>query len=483
MEDLEVKILKVAKVKCRNLLFFTRYFFKQRFGRKFIVNQHHNQICEALERVITGRCKRLIINIAPRYGKTELAVKNFIAFSLSLNPSARFIHLSYSDDLALDNSEEIKDLVMDDSYQQLFPEVKIKKDSKAKKKWYTTMGGGVYATSAAGQVTGFGAGTVDNDEKEFLDYIEKDEFGGALIIDDPIKPDDAESGIMRDRVNKKFDTTIRNRVNSRNTPIIIIMQRLHPNDLCGHLLKNDIDNWEVLSIPCIYKKNGKEAALWEFKHTIQELKSIRGKTNHSIAVFDRQYMQDPKPIEGLLYTRFMTYESIDSPIGKVANYVDCADTGEDYLCSIVYTERNGLKYILDVVYTQDANEITEPLVANQLLIHNVNDSYIESNNGGRAFARNVERITRQLGNRKTVIHWFHQSKNKEARIKSESSTIQNTVVYPSDWSIRWPEFYDSMTSYMAQGTNDHDDAQDALTGIVEKPTKRRGIVTANRMMA
>lgn len=483
MDENQVKKLKVAKVKCRNMLFFTRYFFKQRFGKKFVVNSHHERICNALERVITGKCKRLIINIAPRYGKTELAVKNFIAYALSLNPSARFIHLSYSDDLALDNSEEIKDMVTDESYQQLFSGVQIKKDSKAKKKWYTTAGGGVYATAAAGQVTGFGAGTVDDEENEFLNYIEKEDFGGALIIDDPIKPDDAESAVMRDRVNKKFDTTIRNRVNSRNTPIIIIMQRVHPNDLCGHLLKNDMDEWEVLSIPCVEKDGGKEVALWPFKHTLEELKNIRGKTNHSIAVFDRQYMQDPKPIEGLLYTRFMTYKSIDFPIGRVASYVDCADTGDDFLCSIVYTENNGLKYLLDVIYTQDPNEVTEPMVARQLQDHSVNDAFIESNNGGRAFARNVDRLTKSLGNKKTTVHWFHQSKNKEARIKSESSTVQNTVVYPEDWPVRWPEFYDSMTSYMAQGKNEHDDAEDAITGIVEKSAKRRGIVTANRMIA
>jgi predicted phage terminase large subunit-like protein len=469
----EIKKLKVAKVMCQtDLLFFISYFFKHNHKRKFVVSHHHKKICQALEKVLKGQTQRLIINIYPRAGKTEVAVKNFIAHALSIVPSAKFIHLSYSDDLALDNSESIKDMILSDAYQQMFPEVKIKKDSKAKKKWYTTEGGGVYATSASGQVTGFGAGKVDEEDKELSEFMDemqlKEGFGGAIIIDDPIKPDDAESSIIRDKVNNKFDSTIRSRVNSRKTPIIIIMQRLHPNDLCGYLLKNDMDDWEVLSLPAIYEENGEQKALWPFKHTLEELFRIRGKTPQSISTFNRQYMQDPKPLEGLLYTKFMTYEDIEFPLGLIMAYVDTADTGTDYLCSIVYTEHKGLKYLLDVIYTQEAQEVTEKLVSDQFTEFRVNQAHIESNNGGRAFARNVERLCRDKKNFITTVSWFHQSKNKEARIKSNSSTVQNTVVYPSDWAIRWPEFYDSMTNYMAKGDNDHDDAQDTITGIVEK---------------
>lgn len=219
--------------------FFTRYFFKQNHNRKFVIGDHHELICDVLEKVLKGEIIRLIINVAPRYSKTELAVKNFIAHGLALNPSAKFIHLSYSDSLALDNSEEIKDMVQSFPYTQLFQDVIVKKDSKSKKKWYTTSGGGVYATAAGGQVTGFGAGKVedmDDSEMEEMFINEKEGFGGAIIIDDPIKPDDADSDVIRERINQRFDSTIRNRTNSRNTPIIIIMQRLHPNDLCGYLM-------------------------------------------------------------------------------------------------------------------------------------------------------------------------------------------------------------------------------------------------------
>jgi len=468
MSTSELKKLKVAHVKCKkSLLFHTRYFFKKRFNRKFIVNEHHVLIADALERVIKGEVTRLMINIAPRYGKTELGVKNFISHCIALNPSAKFIHLSYSDDLALDNSEEIKDTITSTEFRELFGEVEIKKDSRSKKKWYTDKGGGLLAAAAGGQVTGFGAGKVDNENdsenlSEFLTDIEQKEgFGGAIIIDDPIKPEEAESPTYRERVNNRFDSTIRNRVNSRKTPIIIIMQRLHPNDLCGYLLKEDPEKWEILQLPCI-KEDG--TALWEFKHTIEELMNIRAR---NVVNFDRQYMQNPKPREGLMYSEFKTYSELPAAF-VVQNYTDTADTGEDYLCSIDYIEHNNLKYIIDVLYTQKPNEYTEPKLAEQFIRNGVNVAKIESNNGGRAFARNVERITKSLGNQKTTVKWFHQSKNKDARIKSNSSTVNNIVVMPDNWHIRWPKFYDDITTYMSKGKNKHDDAADVLTGIVEK---------------
>ena len=124
--------------------------------------------------------------------------------------------------------------------------------------------------------------------------------------------------------------------------------------------------------------------------------------------------------------------------------------------------------MVDVIYTQEPNEVTEVICAERFKLYNVNISYIESNAGGRAFARNVERICRDIGNNKTSIKTFHQSKNKQARIKSNSSTVMNTVVFPDNWAVKWPQYYDAMTGYLATGSNKIDDAPDATTGIVEK---------------
>ena len=465
MEKSELNRIRVTREMCLSSFeIFIRYFFKARYKRKFIVGDHHKLICQALEKVINGEITRLMINIAPRYGKTEIAVKNFIAYGLAINPGAKFIHLSYSDDLALDNSADARDIVIQDAYQELFPEVQIKHETDSKKKWYTSERGGVYATSSGGQVTGFGAGQVDDEDIDFETGGGAKVFGGAIIIDDPIKPEDADSEIKRTRVNLRYDSTISNRVNSRNTPIIVMMHRLHENDLCGYLLANEPDKWTVLSLPAINENN---EALWPFKHTIEELREIE---NVNPIVFERQYMQNPMPLKGRLYKTFKTYSEIPHDAKKTKAVIDTADTGNDYLCSIVYKPTVTGYYLTDVYYTQKGMEVTEGACARQLTSHNVSECRIESNNGGRGFARNVERICREMHNTKTKITWFHQKDNKQVRIFTKAADVQNMIYYPEDWETRWPEFARHIQSYQAIGKNNHDDAEDALTIVVESET-------------
>jgi predicted phage terminase large subunit-like protein len=305
---------------------------------------------------------------------------------------------------------------------------------------------------------------------EFTSFIPSEEFGGAIVVDDPIKPDDALSVVMREKVNNKFDSTIRNRVNSRKTPIVIIGQRVHEEDLCGFLLKNEPGEWTVLSLPCIYEENGEEKALWPFKHTLDELKKLRDINSF---VFDTQYQQEPKPLTGLMYEQgFKEYEMI--PAGQKIRkaYIDTADEGEDYLCSIVYDDMPHAAYIIDVIYTQKPMEFTEPATAQQLTKHKVANAVIESNNGGRGFARAVEKQCREMNNNTTKIRWFHQSENKAVRIFTQSAAVQNLCLMPKGWDKMWPGFYKSLTSYMKVGRNDHDDAEDALTGVVENRKKQ-----------
>lgn len=469
---MNIRDIDIERTFClSSTLNFTRYVFKKKTGNRFIVGDHHRIICEALDKVISGEIKRLIINIAPRYGKTELAVKNFISYGLALNPRSKFIHLSYSDDLVLDSSKEINCIIRSDYYQRLFPEAVT--DSTNSKKWYTNAGGGLYAVSSAGQVTGFGAGQVDNpddeEKKDIDDFMPAwdTEFAGAIIIDDPIKPEDALSETIRERVNNRFETTIRNRVNSRNTPIIIIMQRLHEHDLCGYLQEIEPDEWTVVSLPCIrHDENGKEKALWEFKHTVEELHKIESANSF---VFDTQYMQNPTPIEGLMYREFQTYEAIphyrDS---ENKNYTDTADTGNDYLCSICYVDTPAGNYITDVLYTKKPMEYTEPKTAEMLTKNNTDWADVESNNGGRGFARNVSKECREINNTKTFVNWFCQTENKQVRIFTKSADVNNMTFFPKGWEKKWPEFHVAITKYRKEGGNSHDDAPDALTGCFEK---------------
>lgn len=456
----------VIKYKLENdLLFFTRYFFKENYNRKFVVSNHHKKISKKLQEVIDGKCKRLIINIAPRYGKTELAVKAFIAHGFAINPSSKFLHVSYSQELAVANSEEVRDnFILNPEYDRFF-NVGLKPSSTAKKKWETKEGGVLYATATGGQVTGFGAGEVDIEEDFFNDYKETSKFSGAIVIDDPIKPEDAESALVRTKVNLRYESTLKNRVNSVNTPIIVIMQRLHEDDLCGHLIEEYGDEWEVLSLPCITDEG---EPLWEFKHNLEWLENEKSKNPIN---FSRQYMQNPKSREGLLYgDDFKTYNEI--PSGSRENYTDTADKGADYLCSISYVVNGGYAYILDVVYDDSKNEITEPLVVDSLSKNKIGLCRVESNNGGRGFSRNIDRLSKEVGNGYTVFKPFHQSKNKVARILSNASNVKNHIVMPYDWATRFPKFHKQVTGFLSKvEKNNHDDAEDTLTGIYEKMQK------------
>jgi len=457
--------LSVAKVMCmKDTLFFARYFFKQTNNKKFVIGEHHKIISEALDRVYNGECKRLIINIAPRYGKTELAVKFAIAKGLSLNPKSRYIHLSYSQTLALDNSEYVRDLVKSEAYQQMFPNVKVKKGTDAKEKWYTTEGGGIYATASGGQVTGFGAGIVDEEVSDIdSDWIKSIEsFGGAIIIDDPLKPEDAQYENKREKVNERFDTTIVNRVNSRNTPIIIIMQRVHENDLCGHVMKN-YKGWEVISLPVI-KSDG--TALWEFKHTLEELYDMR-KANEF--VFDTQMMQNPRPKEGILFPKDeLNYFKPDPVLIKQFEssiaYIDIADEGADNTSMPVGRNIKEKIYITDWLFSELTSEYTIPMVVKVAKQQELKIIRSESNSMGAMYGRELQK---QLPS--VQILPARSTTHKHTRILMDAGFIKKHCVFlhPDYQSDQYKAAFEQLTKYLKKlMTQPKDDAPDSLSGLV-----------------
>ena len=218
---------------------FMRYFFKHREGTKMLRNWHHYVIEYVLQAVYEGKINRLVVNIAPGYSKTEQVVLNFIARGLAINPRSKYIHASYSGDLAQENSSKIKEMVGGEQFQELWP-MDIRVDSKGKKRWFTELGGGMMAAPAGGQITGFRAGRMEPG------------FTGAFVIDDPVKPDDAYSAPKRNAINNRFNNTMRSRLAVEEVPMIVIMQRIHEEDLSGYLLKGGSgDIWHHLTIPTL----------------------------------------------------------------------------------------------------------------------------------------------------------------------------------------------------------------------------------------
>ena len=288
------------KIECEESgIYFNRYFFKYRFDSKMILNGHHYAIQKALDRTMLAPShpdfiSRLIITVPPGYTKTEMASINYMARGLAVNAQARFLHLSYSHKLALTNSASIRTIVNSKPFQEMWP-ITIKNDVDSKEIWHTSAGGGVTATAAGGQVTGFRAG-----------HMDPTKFTGALVIDDPVKPDDAYSDKMREDVNTRYNETIASRVAIEENPIILIMQRIHWHDLAGYLLTGGSgEKWYHLDLPVIIDRSipyPKEYThgipiehdipdgwLWPFKHNEKHEIALRAHRRR----FSAQYMQRP----------------------------------------------------------------------------------------------------------------------------------------------------------------------------------------------
>lgn len=308
---------ELAKQRCeRDHLAFARYFFRQRQNLKFLVNWHHRLIADIIDDVLAGRKKNVAISVSPGSSKTELVVINLIARGLALNPRARFLHLSGSDSLASLNSATAREIVTSDEYQALWP-LKISDDAKAKKRWNVLVdgrpAGGVYATSIGGQVTGFRAGHMAPG------------FQGAIIIDDPIKPEEAFSRSKVDAANRRLITTVKSRKANPDTPIILVMQRVAENDPVGFIEKGNLGGgWSFVRIPAVVdekyldalpdkyldmvdRSNGFENrfSYWPYKEPLDELlKMERGEGEDangqkiSRHVFSSQYQQAPRALGG-----------------------------------------------------------------------------------------------------------------------------------------------------------------------------------------
>ncbi len=304
------ELMAAREMAREDLYFFSRWMFLQRKGFRWQRARHHAIVCGALMRVYRGECKRLIINIPPRYSKTELAVVNFIAWCFGRVPDSEFIHISYSGALAINNSTQVRGLVQHEAYSEVFPELQLASD--AQHHWKTTAGGVMYATGTGGTITGFGAGK------------HRDGFGGAIIIDDPHKADEASSDVIRQGVIDWFQTTLESRKNSPDTPVIVIMQRLHEQDLAGWLLGDrgtegkgvpvaggNGEVWENVCLPVWTEENEPR---WPEKHDADTLRRMEKAAPY---VFAGQYRQRPAPPEGGVIKPDMLMEVDVVPAGVV----------------------------------------------------------------------------------------------------------------------------------------------------------------------
>jgi predicted phage terminase large subunit-like protein len=442
-------------------------FYKK--SRKYLV-----ELCEDFQNFYESDDEILILNLPPRHGKSRTA-SLFVEWVFGRNQDEKVMTGSYNETLSTTFSKAVRNGISEEKadkdkivYSDIFPGISIKQGDGAMNLWSLEGGYNNYlATSPTGTATGFGC--------------------SLMIIDDLIK--NSEEAYNENVLEKHWDwftNTMLSRL-EEGGKIIIIMTRWATGDLAGRAIEH-------------FKEEGKKIKHVSMKalqddgtmlcNEILSSKSYKSKIRAmGDDIASANYQQVPIDVKGRLYSGFRTYADIPgdkkgNPLfTRIRAYIDTADEGSDYLCCIVYGEYQKEAYVLDVYYTKAPMETTEPGTARILYENKVNIADIESNNGGRGFARSVERILREkYGSNKTKIKWFHQSKNKVARIISNSTWVMDHIYYPVNWKDKWPDYYKAMTTYQREGKNKHDDAPDATTGIAEMMDNSKKIHTIDRKL-
>lgn len=432
-------------------------FYKE--DRQFLI-----EFCDELQDFYYSSDDVLVANLPPRHGKSRTAGL-FTQWVFGKNQQEKVMTGSYNETLSTVFSKNVRNAISEVKadkdkivYSDVFPGVRIKQGDAAMNLWSLEGGYNNYlATSPTGTATGFGA--------------------SLLIIDDLIK--NAEEAYNESVLEKHwnwFTNTMLSRL-EEGGKIIIIMTRWATGDLAGRALehfKEEKKKVRHISMKAL-QDDGTMLCEEILSRESYEMK-VRA-MGEDIA--SANYQQEPIDIKGRLYSSFKTYTDIpkdekdNSLFEGIFSYIDTADEGNDYLCSIIFGVYNKEAYVLDVYYTKEPMEVTEPETAKRLYEHKVNLAYVESNNGGRGFARQVERLLRENhGSNYTKIVWFHQSKNKKARILSNATWVMDHIYFPVNWRDKWPEYYKAMTSYQREGKNQYDDAPDATTGVSECMNKR-----------
>lgn len=418
------------------------------------------RICNELQDFVESDAEVLLLNLPPRHGKSRTAGK-LVEWVLGKDKTQKIMTGSYNEMLSTTFAKNVRNTIIEPKvdanrivYSDVFPNVFIRRGDGAMNLWSLEGGYNNYlATSPTGTATGFGC--------------------SLLLIDDVIK--NAEEAYNENTLEKHwswFTNTMLSRL-EEGGKIIIIMTRWATGDLAGRALEHYTEQGAKIKHVNIKAMQDDGSMLCD---DILSYGSYQAKIKAMGAdIASANYQQEPIDIKGRLYTSFKTYDRLPMDgsgnllFTKICNYTDTADTGDDYLCSINYGVYNKEAYVLNVLYTKKGMEFTEPATAKMLFDDGVNQADLESNNGGRGFARAVERILReQYHSNKTKIIPFHQSKNKQARILSNSTWVMDHIYFPANWKDRWPEYFSAMNKYQKEGKNAHDDAPDATTGVAEK---------------
>ena len=419
-------------------------------GATWAHNWHIDAICHHLDQVRAGQITRLLVNMPPRSLKSHIGSIAFPAYCLGRTPAVKFICASYSQDLAVKHASDFRRVMDSDWYRRVFSHGTLFKNSENEVQ--TIEGGFRFATSVGGTLTGRG--------------------GDIIIIDDPLSAVDSYSKAGRERVNAWFSNTLLSRLDDKKTgAIIVIMQRLHPDDLTGHLLEEG--SWQLVCLPAIAPEDQEipiahgQAHIWrkgEILHPAREPATILEQIKRQLGAdtFNAQYLQAPLPDTGNLLRRswLQTYDMapIKQPGDLIVQSWDTAmkatDTS-DYSVCLTFLVRNKNQYYLIDVY-RDRPEFPElaklvPSHANKVQADAI---LIEDSASGTSLIQTV----RKAGLQGVIA--IKPTTDKATRMYGQTPKLEaGSLFIPK--SAPW--LADFLAEYLAFPKGRHDDQVDCLS--------------------
>lgn len=452
---------EIRKRKARNnfwsfCLYMDYDFFKE---REAVLKQ----VAEAYQEIEEHKLDLLYVGMPPRTGKSYITTL-FCAWVLGRHPEESVMRNTVTATLYSKFSDDLRAIMKGEThssrYLDVFPGIRFRTDKVEGWKLTTAKYGVSYfGAGVGGSIIGFGATKV-------------------AILDDSIK--NLEEAMSSTILQKKWDwytSTHRSR-KEKGVPEIHVATRWSTKDIPGRLESaGEFKSSRAKKIVIPALVNGKSYC--EAAHTTEEL--LREKEINDELVWQAVWMQNPIEAKGLLMpleslNKFSLKELHGGP-DAIIGFCDTADEGTDFLCFVIGYVYGEKVYIVDVVFNQDEMELNEPRVAQKIIDHNADFVMFESNNGGKGFARNVARIIKETVGRLTcTIKWRPTTRNKETRIIMKAGFIKKYFHFRNDYKLgsEYAKYINQLTSYSKAGKNDHDDANDATTGLAELIKSSKG---------
>lgn len=429
-------------------------------GLRFVPHWYLELLASALQDCLEGRLTRLMVNMPPRFLKSISVSVAFVTFYLGHHPEKQVMCISYGHDLSDKHAADCLRIMQSDWYKALFPRTRLVGARPSVSDFSTTRGGGRLSTSMQGMMTGRGA--------------------DLIILDDPAKAQEALSEKTRAMINEIYSGAILSRLNSQERGIIIIvMQRLHQDDLCGHVLEREPNKYKHICLPIqaeedqtfsyhtIYgpatriRKKGEPlnpGLISEAK--ITELRASMGEF-----FFMAQMQQNPVSREGLIIRKeWLRFYNPALPMGKPYQIIQSWDTAvkdgdlNDYSACVTFAEIDGKYYLLNVFRKKLNYAELMRAVIEQQKIHNANAVLIEDASSGAILLQELQKEGYGWG------HGIKPENSKVMRLYSAQNYFENGLIFFPE-SAHWLEdLVNELTSFP---NVKHDDQVDAISQFVQ----------------